>query len=104
MAHLSYREDEDMMVVTVEGHVLLDNYCRAVDALVSTNTSTPNMDTIWDLRKADLSSLTTDNVREGAAMSIQSADRRGTYWKTALVVEGDPGFGLAEAWMKEESE
>ena len=95
MTHLFYREDVDAMLMTVQGRVVLDDYRKALNELVHSEYFHSNMSTIWDLRKADLCDLTTGDIRDGALLSVLSAEERGTNWKTAIVVEGDLGFGLA---------
>jgi hypothetical protein len=95
MTHLSYREDIDTMVVIIEGEMFLDTYRKALAALVQEKQFHTNMDTIWDLRNADLSGMSSNNIREGVTMASQSAEWRGTHWKTAVIVGDDLSFGLA---------
>lgn len=94
MTHLSYRKDINTMVLTIEGEMVLDTYRMALRALLQQEHFHTNMDTIWDLRKADLSGMSSSSIREGVTMATNSADWRGTHWKTAVIVGNDLAFGL----------
>lgn len=122
---VTYEPDIDAMLVTIQGRAALDDYRKALSALIHAEGFHSKMNTIWDLRKADMRELSVENILDIVTLSVNSAGQRGPAWTAAVVVEGYHGFRVgrmlemltddapyrmavfrtvqeAEQWMKQE--
>jgi hypothetical protein len=92
---LRYDRDIDAAVFEAIGRVTVNEYEESLDRFVKQPFFRLNMNTIWDLRKAEAGQVTAQDVRSIVFRSKQSAVVRGSTWKTAIVVEGTLKYGLA---------
>ncbi|MBM2845760.1 MAG: hypothetical protein HW407_1072 [Bacteroidetes bacterium] len=95
MIDLSFDPDADAVIFQITGQGDLQEYRDAIAKLLTQPYFHMNLNTIWDLREAVASDRTVEDLRLAASLSKRSAHLRGTSWKTAIVVAGDLGFGLA---------
>jgi len=92
---MTHRPDLDAVLFELEGVLCPQDYQGAIEALLKAPYFHPDINTIWDFRKADMTRLTADAIRSIALHSERTAPLRGTTWKTALLVQGALSFGLA---------
>lgn len=95
MIELRHDEEIDAVVFVVNGTSGLNEYRDAIDDLLKQPYFHENVNTIWDLRQLDASTLDGEQIRLSASYSKHTAHLRGTHWKTAIVAPGDLSFGLS---------
>lgn len=84
-------------MVRVTGTLVLDDIRTFLAQVAGATEFTPDTDTIWDVREADLSLLTYEMSQEILSLRLQLADRKGA--RFAVVVGDALGMGVTRAFQ-----
>ncbi|MDD9933315.1 MAG: hypothetical protein OXT09_06925 [Myxococcales bacterium] len=85
------------MIVVLVGAQNLESIMRAMAAIPCHPEFEHGMDTVWDLRSADLSRVGSDEVRQSVDFARALDERRGIHC-TALVAPAGLAFGLSRRY------
>ena len=87
--------DARVITRTVRGATTFDEITGVFEETLAHPDFRPGMDAIWDLRQADLTNLTRDDMRCIAEYMQRKSETRGTGYKAALVVFREVDFGFS---------
>lgn len=94
---LDYVRDKGFLYITVDGEFVLDELNAAFVEMTRSDEYPPDVDAIWDLRKADFVSANQNlwrNIIECRKKYIERAN-----CKSAMVVCGDFPFGMGRMYQ-----
>ena len=91
-AILWYDTEQKILVVTVQGKVTVAELAEVGEKISTSTTYPPNVDTLWDLRKADIG-IFNKQMQQRLILLREQLRNRGRA-RLAMVVEDDLGFGL----------
>ena len=91
-AILQYDAQKRILVVTVQGEVTMAELAEVGEKISTSTTYPPNVNTLWDLRKADIG-IFNKQIQQRLILLREQLRNRGRA-RLAMVVEDDLGFGL----------
>lgn len=93
----SYDPALRILSVSVHGPVSPELLDATLAAITASTEYPANVDTIWDFRAADFSTLHADQMRRMLAVRKKHAGREGSF--TAMVAEDDVAFGMSRMFQ-----
>lgn len=93
----AYSISAGIVVVTVETTLTSDHAIEIAEAVLRDPAFERGMNSLWDLRKADIGRIQAEDLRRIGAHRRRIAPERGPH-KTALLVDSDVSFGLARMY------
>jgi hypothetical protein len=94
MIEMSISQDGKLAVHTCVGKITVDDIVQETEALREAGAP---KNSLWDLREADLTEISTEDIESLARMMKETLPDE-LSGKTAIVVTGDLGFGLGRAY------
>lgn len=91
-AILQYDAQKRILVVTVQGKVTVAELAEVGEKISASTAYPPNVDTLWDLRKADIG-IFDKQMQQRLILLREQLHNRGRA-RLAMVVKNDLGFGL----------
>ena len=88
-----YHKEKDILLVTAEGEVSLDDLDRLLNDITRSTEFPPDIRTIWDIRKAKLPPSNTDYEERYVTIRKKYPERGNA--RIAYVADKDLSFGMA---------
>jgi hypothetical protein len=95
---LVYNSSGNYLLATIEGALTRDDFSQAMDEITSSEKYSPEVNTIWDLRKLYFGHMDEDFERSIIAIRYKT-DKKRANAKLALVVADDLSFGMARMYQ-----
>ena len=92
-----FNEEENLRIHKVEGTIDVDQIKEMLSALYNSPDYVPNMNALWDLRAADFTAVTTEQITSLTAI-VEKYWGKGGQGKAALIVSRDLDFGLSRMY------
>ena len=92
-----FNEELNLRIHKVEGPIDVDQLKEMLSALYKSPEYDPNMNALWDLRAADFTSVTTEQVASMTGMVEKYWAKEGQS-KASLIVSRDLDFGLSRMY------
>lgn len=87
-----------VLMRTVRGAISFEEFTRVIEETLVHPDFRPGMDSIWDLRQADLTNLTREDMRRIVEYIERQDETRGTGYKAALVVSREVDYGFTRMY------
>ena len=92
-----FNAEENQRIHKVEGTIDVDQIKEMLSALYNSPDYDPNMNALWDLRAADFTSVTTEQITSLTGM-VEKYWGKGGQGKAALIVSRDLDYGLSRMY------
>lgn len=99
IARLNHDPVMEIVTVELEGDVSLDTLKGALQKLITDDSFPPNTDTIWDLRKSNLTSVDKKLIDGLIKFRAEGVHARRGDAKVAIVADSDLSFGLSRMYQ-----
>ena len=90
-------EEENLRIHRVEGPIDVDRLTEMLSALYQSPGYDPNMNALWDLRAADFTAVTSEQISSVTGLVEKFWGKEGE-GKAALIVTRDLDFGLSRMY------
>ena len=94
---VDYDPDRGFLICSVRGEFELDAFQSFLEELTSSTTIAHGINTLWDLRQMDFSSVDADHIQRILAIRRRFRARDATA-RVALVVSQDLGFRMSRTY------
>jgi len=94
-----YHKNENYLECEIHGDLTIEEFKATLKSLLSSEEHSPDVDTLWDLRNFDFSSVDVETQRKWVELRSKQPERGNA--KMALVVINDVSFGksrMYEMW------
>lgn len=94
---IKYDQNRKILSISISGKSNFDEYTSALETITSSSDYPPNIRTLWDLRKADLSSANLNSIKE--IVWIRSRFKQRDYCKVALLAPTNLQYGISRMFQ-----
>ena len=95
---LEYKSSDNYLLATVEGVFVHHDFIQAMAEITSSEEYSPDVNTIWDVRKLDFGHVDEDLERLVISIRKTIDEKRGNT-KLAFVVADDLSFGMTRMYQ-----
>lgn len=94
---IKYDQDRRMLNIAICGTSDFDEYASALETITSSGDYPPNVRTLWDLRKADLSYINFKSIKKVVGIRTRFQNRQNC--RVALVASSNLQYGLCRMFQ-----
>jgi hypothetical protein len=87
-----------VLICTVTGATSVEDLLAAGDEYIQDPDFRPGMDALWDVRGAEMTGGTLEQLRRFGSTISQRVVQRGVGYRVAIVSAGDVSFGIGRQW------
>jgi hypothetical protein len=94
--HYTYNKEKDMLYAAAEDNVSIEELTTVLNEISSSDIFSPDVKTLWDIRKLDFSKIDSDFARQLINVRKQNTSRGNA--KVAILAEQDLAYGMSRMY------
>lgn len=91
-----YQVDKAVLYCTAEGSVTVEDFQQAMAGIINSNEFSPDVRTLWDIRKLDYTSVTRELADKLISLREKNPQRGNT--KIVIIADKNHNFGMSRMY------